>query len=172
MAAGTISTLAVDARGTSTTPSRAPYFVEANIDLAAAVTAKGTALEADEIIQAITVPANTMILTAGFEVTTAVDAAADGNTVNLGVTGLDVTRFVSAFDIDDDSASLSSGVGYATQADGAAPVIIGATEDTIDLELQATTTAPTEGVIRVFAVLMDIDAQGDTAAEVDRDQLA
>ena len=172
MAAGTISDLVVAARGTSTTPSRGPYLVEANIDIAAAVAAKGGVLEADEIIQAITVPANTMILTAGFEVTTAVDAAADGNIVNLGVTGLDVTRFVSAFDIDDDSAALSSGVGYATQADGAAPVIIGATADTIDLELQATTTAPLTGVIRVFAVLLDIDAVGDTADEVDRDQLA
>tara|TARA_S200002703_G_scaffold37325_1_gene32561 strand:+ start:692 stop:1204 length:513 start_codon:yes stop_codon:yes gene_type:complete len=168
----TVETLVVAARGTSTTPSRSPYFVEASIDIAAAVTAKGTALVADDIIQAITVPANTMILTAGFEVTTSVDAAADGNTVNLGVTGVDVTRFVAAFDIDDDSAALSSGVGYATQADGAAPIIIGATADTIDLELQATTTAPTEGVIRVFAVLMDIDALGGSAAEVDRDQLA
>jgi hypothetical protein len=172
MAAGTISDLVVAARGTGTTPSRSPYFVEANIDLAAAVAAKGGVLEADEIIQAITVPANTVILTAGFEVTTSVDAAADGNTVNLGVTGLDVTRFVSAFDIDDDSAALSSGVGYATQADGTSPVVIGATADTIDLELQATSTAPTEGVIRVFAILMDIDAQGGGAAEVARDQLA
>jgi hypothetical protein len=172
MAAGTISDLVVAARSNGTTPSRSPYFVEANIDIAAAVAAKGGVLEADEIIQAITVPANTVILTAGFEVTTTVDAAADGNTANLGVTGVDVTRFVSAFDIDDDSAALSSGVGYATQADGSAPIIVGATADTIDFELQATTTAPITGVIRVFAVLMDIDALGGGAAEVDRDQLA
>jgi hypothetical protein len=166
MAAGTISDLVVAARSNGTTPSRSPYFVEANIDIAAAVAAKGGVLEADEIIQAITVPANTVILTAGFEVTTTVDATADGNT------GVDVTRFVSAFDIDDDSAALSSGVGYATQADGSAPIIVGATADTIDFELQATTTAPITGVIRVFAVLMDIDALGGGAAEVDRDQLA
>ena len=169
MAAGTISTLASVARGSSAR-GRQPYFVENTIDIAAAVAAKGGALEADEIIQAITVPANTMILTAGFEITTTVDAAADGNTANLGVTGVDVTRFVSAFDIDDDASPAGT---YATQADGSAPIIIGSTADTIDFELQATTTAPTTGAIRVFAVLMDIDGLGDMGAnEVDRDTLA
>ena len=169
MAAGTISTLAVDARGTSTTPSRAPYFVEANIDIAAAVTAKGTALEADEIIQAITVPANTMILTAGIEVTTAVDASSADAVLSLGVTGGDVDRFVAAFEFDADDAPAGT---YATMADGTAPVIIGSTEDTIDIELDSITTAPVSGVLRVFAVLMDIDALGGSADEVVRDQLA
>jgi hypothetical protein len=169
MAAGTITALASVARGAGAR-GRQPYFVENEIDFAAAVAAKGGALEANEIIQAITIPANTMILTAGFEVIEATDAAADGNTANLGVTGGDVTRFVSAFDFDDDAAPAGT---YATQADGSAPVIIGSTADTLDWELQATTTAPTTGKIRVFAVLMNIDGLGDMAAnEVDRDTLA
>lgn len=169
MAAGTITTLASSARGVGAR-GRQPYFVEQEINFAAAVTAKGSALEANEIIQAITVPANTMILTAGFEVIEATDTAADGNTANLGVTGVDVTRFVAAFDFDDDAAPAGT---YATQADGSAPIIIGSAADTIDWELQATTTAPSTGKIRVFAVLMNIDGLGDmTADEVDRDALA
>ena len=171
MTAGTITTLTASGSGLSN-PRRSPYMVENIINFADMVTAKGGALEANEIIHAISVPANTMILTAGFEVTVSVQSAADGNTANLGVTGVDVTRYVAAFDIDDNSSALSSGVGYAVSADASAPIIIGATADTIDFELQATTTAPTAGQIRVFAILMDIDAIGNAADEVDRDQLA
>ena len=169
MAAGTISDLVVAARGTSTTPSRSPYFVEASIDIAAAVASKGSALEAGEIIQAITVPANTMIMTAGIEVTTAVDASSADAVISLGVTGLDVDRFVAGFEFDADDAPAGT---YTTQADGSAPVVIGGTADTIDLELDSISTAPVSGVLRVFAVLLDVDAQGGTADEVDRDQLA
>jgi hypothetical protein len=46
-----------------------------------------------------------------------------------------------------------------------------AAADTIDLEIDAATTAPTAGVVRVWAILMDVDAR-KTAAEVDRDLLA
>ena len=169
MAAGTISDLVVAARGTSTTPSRSPYFVEANINLASAVTAKGGALEAGEIIEAITVPANTMILTAGFEIATVEGGNSADALMSLGVTGGDVDRFVAGFEID--AADAPAGT-YATQADGSAPVIVGSTADTIDLELDSITTAPSDGVLRVFAILMDIDALGGGADEVDRDQLA
>ena len=167
----TVTTLKSTARGVGAR-GRQPYMVQQTLDLAAAATAKGSALAANDIIEAITVPAETLILTAGFEMTASVQTAADGNTANLGVTGVDVTRFVSAFDIDDNSASLTSGLGYATMADASAPIFI-ETEDTIDWELQAATTAPTEGKVRVFAVLMNMADTGDmTADEVDRDTLA
>lgn len=164
----TVTTLKSAVRGAGAR-GRQPYMVQQTIDLAAAVTAKGSALAANDIIEAITVPAETLILTAGFEMTASVQTAADGCTANLGVTGVDVTRFVSAFDIDDNSADLTSGVGYATMADASAPIFIEA-EDTIDFELQAATTAPTEGKVRVFAVLMNMADTGDMAAdEVARD---
>ena len=169
MAAGTISSLVVAASGTGTTPSRSPYLVEATIDIAAAVAAKGGVLEADEIIQAITVPANTMIMTAGIEVVTAVDASSADSVLSLGVTGSDVDRYVAAFEFDADDAPAGT---YATMADGTAPIIVGSTADTIDIELDSTTTAPVSGVLRVFAVLLDVDALGGGADEVDRDQLA
>jgi hypothetical protein len=143
-------------------------MVEQSIDIAAAVAAKGSALEANEIIQAITVPANTMILTAGFEVTSAVTSA--DALMSLGVTGGDVDRFVGGFEVDAADAPVGT---YATMADGSAPVIIGAAADTIDLELDSITTAPSVGVLRVFALLLDVDAMGSmTADEVDRDTLA
>ncbi len=167
MAAGTITTLASVARGSSAR-GRQPYLVEQSIDIAAAVTAKGSALEANEIIQAITVPANTMILTAGFEVTSAVTSA--DALMSLGVTGGDVDRFVAGFEVDAADAPVGT---YATMADGSAPVIIGSAADTIDLELDSITTAPSVGVLRVFALLLDVDAMGSmTADEVDRDALA
>jgi hypothetical protein len=43
--------------------------------------------------------------------------------------------------------------------------------DTIDLEIDAATTAPTAGKLRIWAILMDVDAR--KAGEIaDRDVLA
>jgi hypothetical protein len=116
---------------------------------------------------------------AGAEMIASVQSGADGNTVNLGIA--DVDQYVAGIDIDDDASNLSSGVGYLTPASTASvPVFLGAA-DTLDLELQATSTAPTEGKIRIFAMLMDVSPIGnentvhfaaDGADEVDRDLLA
>jgi hypothetical protein len=172
----TISTFKVDARGVGN-PSRKPYMVQTTIDFGHADL---DALSAGDIVEAITVPANTMVLTAGAEMIESVQSAADGNTVNLGIT--DVDQYVAAVDIDDDASNLSSGLGYLTpSAEAGVPFFVGSSADTIDLELQATSTAPNTGQIRIFAILMDIDAMGnqstvhfaaDGANEVDRDLLA
>ena len=172
----TISTFKVDARGMGN-PGRKPYMVQTTIDFGHADL---DALSAGDIVEAISVPANTMVLTAGAEMIESVQSGADGNTVNLGIT--DVDQYIAGADIDDDSAILSSGVGYLTPAaEAGVPFFVGATADTLDLELQATSTAPNTGQIRIFAILMDIDAIGnqstvhfaaDGADEVDRDLLA
>ena len=172
----TVSSLKTTARG-SGARGRQPYMVETTLDFSNSAI---NSLSAGDIVEAISVPANTMVLTAGAEMIAAVQTAADGNTVNLGFTaggdqigGTDVTGYVSAVDIDDNASNLSSGIGYLTPAATAANPVICTAEDTIDLELQATTTAPTEGKIRIFAVLMDIDGLGTLGAnEVDRDTLA
>ena len=181
----TISTFKVDARGMGN-PGRKPYMVQTTIDFGHADL---DALSAGDIVEAISVPANTMVLTAGAEMIESVQSGADGNTVNLGFTasgtaigGTAVTGYVSAVDIDDDASNLSSGVGYLTPAATAGdPVIVTTAADTIDLELQATSTAPNTGQIRIFAILLDIDAIGnqstvhfaaDGANEVTRDYLA
>jgi hypothetical protein len=65
----TVTTLSKAAGGRGN-PSNKPYLVEKEIDLAAAATAKGSALAAADIIEAITVGANTMVMAAGMECTT------------------------------------------------------------------------------------------------------
>ena len=173
----TVSTFKVDARG-SGGPKRLPYMVQTTIDFGHADL---DALSAGDIVEAITVPADTCILFAGAEMIESVQSAADGNTVNLGITGTDVDAYVAAIDIDDDASNLSSGIGYLTAAATAADPILLGSADTIDLELQATSTAPNTGQIRIFAILMDVSPIGnestvhfaaDGAAEVDRDLLA
>ena len=147
------------------TAGRMPYFKEVLIDFAAAATAKGSALAAADVIEAISVPANTLILNAGLEVITAAGGESNDNTLDLGVTGVDADVFVDGFDLDAAAAG-----AYAQNAAAFQPVVIGSA-DTIDLLIATATTAPTSGIVRVWAVLRDIDAR-KTAAEVDRDVLA
>lgn len=147
-------------------PGKKPYFVEVEIDLAAAATAKGSALAANDVIECISVPANSAVLWAGTEITTA-PAGGTSCTFDLGVTGGDVDAFV------DGGAVTSATAGtYAAMASTAAPIAFGSA-DTVDMLLLGT-TPDTSGKIRVFAYLMDIDSVGgDKAAdEVDRDTLA
>lgn len=146
------------------TAGRMPYFKEVLIDFAAAATAKGSALAAADVIEAISVPANSMILNAGLEVITVAGGESNDTTVDLG-TATDADNFVDGFDLDAAAAG-----AYAQNAAAFQPIVVG-TADTIDLTIATATTAPTSGVVRVWAVLMDIDAR-KTAAEVDRDVLA
>jgi hypothetical protein len=142
-----------------------PYFKEVLIDFAAAATAKGSALAAADVIEAIRVPANTMILNAGLEVITVAAGESNDTTLDLGVTTTEPDNFVDGFDLDAAAAG-----AYAQNAAAFQPLVIG-TADTIDLLIATATTAPTGGIVRVWAVLMDIDGRR-TAAEVDRDNLA
>jgi hypothetical protein len=161
----TITTLARPEGGKGN-PSRKPYLVEVEIDLAAAATAKGSALAAADVIEAITVGTNTAVMFAGIEVITA-PAGGTAGSVDLGVTGGDVDAFVDGFTITGASAG-----AYAPMANTAVPIILGA-GDTIDALLLGT-TPDTSGKLRVFAYLMDIDGLGGvkSADEVDRDTLA
>lgn len=147
------------------TAGRMPYFKEVLIDFAAAATAKGSALAAADVIEAISVPADTIILNAGLEVITVAGGESSDTTVDLGVTTTEPDIFIDGFDLDAAAAG-----AYAQNAAAFQPIVIG-TADTIDLLIATATTAPTSGVVRVFAILMDVDAR-QTAAEVDRDVLA
>jgi hypothetical protein len=159
----TVTTLAGGSKD-GFTAGRMPYFKEVLVDFAAAATAKGSALAASDVIEAISVPANSMILNAGLEVITVAGGESADNTLDLG-TGTDADNFVDGFDLDAAAAG-----AYAQNAAAFQPIVVG-TADTIDLTIATATTAPTSGVVRVWAVLIDIDAR-KTAAEVDRDVLA
>lgn len=163
---GTVTTL-VGGVGSGRTANSVPYFVDTTIDIAVWAAAEGAPLAAGDIVQAINVPADTMVLNAGIEVITAVDGSASAdNAWDLGITAVDPDCFVDAWEIDTASAG-----DYAPQAAAFNPLIVGGTADTIDVLIQAATTPPVSGVIRVWAVLMDIDGRR-TADEVDRDTLA
>ena len=162
----TITTLATGGASAGRTAAPVPYLVEKYIDFAAAATAKGSALAAADVIECITVPTNTLILNAGMEVTTVMGGESSDNAFDLGITGVDADVFVDGFDADAAAAG-----AYAQNAAAFQPVVIGATADTIDLLIQAATTAPTSGVVRVWAVLINVDGR-IVADEVDRDQLA
>ena len=162
----TITTLS-NAVGAGTHPSRSvrpmPYVVENTISLAAAVTAKGSALAATDVIEALQIPAQSIVLAAGYEVTGTVTGSC---TVSLGVTGVTAAAYVSAF-----AVTGSTAVGtYATPATAGYPIVSQAA-DTLDLLLVTETTTLSAGSIRVFAVIVDAQDKIVTAS-VDREQLA
>lgn len=151
-----------------TKPSRsaigAPYVVETTLNFATATTTKGSALAATDVLEVLDIPAETLIMNAGYEVTAAITGDV---TVDLGVTGIDADNF-----IDGATLSGSSTVGAYAQAPAAyQPIVIGASADTLDLLIATSTTAISAGTIRVWAVLCDINAR-PAAASVDREQLA
>lgn len=139
-----------------------PYFVEKTIDFAVAATAKGSALAATDVIEVIDVPAGTMVLNAGLQVTAVATGESNDTTVDLGITGVDADCFVDGFDLDAAAAN-----AYAQNAAAFQPLIVG-TADTIDLLIATATTAPTGGTVRVWAVLCDIGAK-PAPGIVDRD---
>lgn len=147
-------------------PQKREWSMEVEIDLAAAATAKGSALAAADTINALTIPANTVVLFAGMECTQT-PAGGTGTVLDLGVKGGDTDAFVDGFAYDSASAG-----DYAVLANTAAPIAFGSA-GTVDVLIQAATTVSTSGKVRVFARLLDVDAIGDRGAdEVDRDQLA
>jgi len=142
---------------------RLPYVVEKTIDFAVATTAKGSALAAADVIEAIDVPAQSVVLNAGYEVTATITGDV---TIDLGVTGIDADVFV-------DGAVLAAATTVGTFAQNAAayqPVVLGAA-DTVDLLIAGSTAAISAGKVRVWALIVDVSDK-DAPGEADRDQLA
>jgi hypothetical protein len=163
MALGDNTTAA--ARGSSSR-GRSPYMVQTVVDFATALSDKGSALAANDIIPCISVPAGTLILNAGIQVDTV--ASSGTTTLDLG-TGTDVDCFVDGFDADDGTAA-----GTFAQNAAAYQPILATAADTIDIKLATQSgTALTTGKVRVFAVLMDVTDIGfGVATEAARDRLA
>ena len=139
---------------------RNPYMVEQVVDLTAnSINPNG------DVVQCITVPANTKILAAGFQVTSSatMNTGTDA-TAALG-TGADADEYVTAFDIDGAADN-----AYAPSVTVSADVVL-ASADTLDLTLAGSGASFTAGEIRVYAIMMDVSALGEMeAAEVSRDQ--
>ena len=150
------------ARGNSQR-GRNPYMVQTELNMATALSDKGSALAAGDPIPVIAVEKGTMILNAGLEVVTATSAGT--STCDLG-TGVDADAFVDGFD----SAS-GTAAGTLSQNPAAFQPIMCVADDNIDLTLATQSgTAMTTGKLRIWAVLMDCTDIGDMAAnEVARD---
>ena len=133
------------ARGVSQR-GRNPYMVETTLNLATALSDKGSALAASDVIPVIAVKKGTMILNAGIEVTTASDGSTF--TVDLG-TGVDGDVFVDGFDA-------TSAAAVVAQTPAAYQPVMAVADDNIDLTIASLSGgAVTSGKLRIWAVLMD-----------------
>ena len=143
--------------GTTGHPSngRTPYLVENTIDVSAVNGDSGTAN--GDILYAIDIPAETLIMEAGIEVITALSSSA---TMDLGITGGDTDNFVDG----DTNAT-----GYATLTATARLVV--ASANTLDVLTAG--AASSAGKIRVWAVLCDVagidESDNNTSTQHDTD---
>jgi allophanate hydrolase subunit 2 len=131
---------------------RTPYMVEVEVDLAEVVTAKGSAIAQGDVIEVIDLPAGTMILAGGVQVTEAMTGTSTDATIDVGVTGGDVDNLVDGLDLDGAAAGAYAATGVNE------PVIV-ASADTIDILVVTQTGSITGGKVRVFAVLLDVSAK-------------
>ena len=151
------------ARGNSQR-GRNPYFVSTIVNIATALSDKGSALAAADVIPAIAVSKGTCILNAGIEVDTA-QTSASALTLDLG-TGVDADVFVDGFDG-------TSAAGVVAQNPAVYQPVMAVADDNIDLKIATLTGPLSTGKFRVWAILMDCTDPGSlTADEVDRDTLA
>jgi len=146
----------------SSSRGRQPYYVQQIVDLTAnSINPNG------DVVQCITVPANTKIIAAGFQVTTSATQNTGTDATAILGTAVDDNEYVAAFDIDG-----ASDGAYAPCATPAGEVVI-TSADTLDLTLAGGGASFTAGEIRVYAVLQDVSDLGEMEAdEVGRDQLA
>jgi len=153
----TITATLAPAHGSSSR-GRQAYMVEQTIDLTANSIAPG------DVVQALTVPANTKIITAGIQVTaSATQNTGTDATATLG-TAVDADEYVAASDV----------VGAAGGAIGPSAAVAGdvviTSADTLDVTLAGSGASFSAGTLRVYAVMMDVSALGEmTADEVSRD---
>ena len=142
---------------------RNPYMVQTTLNWATALSDKGSALAAADVIPVIAVPKGTMVLNAGIEV----DTATDGSTFTVDLGMVDADVFVDGFDA-------TSAAAVVAQNPAAYQPVMAVADDNIDVTIASLSGgAVTSGKFRVWAVLMDCTDIGDLSAnEVDRDTLA
>ena len=143
--------------------------VETFIDIGK-MRSNGYTFASGDVLQALKIPAGTFVLAAGAEVHTAFDGTSPAADIDFDG-GDDIV----------DGGSLSA-VGYLAGGTNGQGVVVGGgvastftqfltAEDTIDVTLTGTNV--TTGVLRVFAVTINLDEQGGLVpTEVSRDQLA
>ena len=139
---------------------RNPYMVQTTLNWATALSDKGSALAASDVIPVIAVKKGTMVLNAGIEV----DTASDGSTFTVDLGMVDADVFVDGFDA-------TSAAAVVAQNPAAYQPVMAVADDNIDLTIASLSGgAVSSGKLRIWAVLMDCTEMGDTSAnEVARD---
>ena len=134
--------------------SAKPVLVERYVNMATAITTKGSALASGDVIECIDLPKGTIVLAAGAQVDTVFAGTSTDTSFELGITGGDIDRWVDAFDFD--GAAVNA---YATQGvAGYEPFLVTAA-DTMDWVITAMTGTCTAGVLRTWAVIMDVNGK-------------
>ena len=157
----TISSLLKPAHG-SGGGGRQPYYLDMTIDL----TAQAISSTAGDVVQCLTIPANTRVLHAGLQVVTSATMNTGTNaTASLGAA--DADEFVATFDIDG-----AADGAYAPSATPAGDVTL-TTADTLDVTFAGDGATYSAGKLRVYAVMLDVSDMGDMTANIaGRDMLA
>ena len=135
------------AGGTTGHPAngRTPYLVENTIDFSVS----GFQPAANDIVQALDIPAESMVINAGLEVLT---VSPSGVTLDLGDGG-DVDRFVDGHD--------STATGFAANVINASNIgHVYGSADTIDIKVIG--AQDTSAKVRVFAVVCDVSGIDET----------
>jgi len=137
------------AASTASTNNRT-YLQQVDLDFPAIVAARLaaglTALAANDSLAVLHIPAKTLILAVGIDVTTAETTA---STIDIGYTGGDVDAWVDGFD----PTSITSAVGLGALMTTAAATNYHATADTLDMLFL--TALQDTSVMRVWAVMVD-----------------
>ena len=129
-----------------------PYTIWKEIDFAAAATAKGSALAAADVIEAVRVPANHVILGGWMKKTAAMTGTSTDLTLSVGVTGGVTNNIINAWDFD--AATVGSFGTLGTQV----PVQITAS-DTVDILIATQTGTFLTGKAVVGILVLDVDVE-------------
>lgn len=141
-------------QGTSGHPARDyvknAYKIEATIDIADAVTEKGSAIVATDVLEVIQLPAGTQLIGGGIQVVTPTTSVTTTTSFDFGYGGnTDV--------IADGVSIMAAGYG-AVGSNGALDRSARfSSADTLDIVVASAPSAGiTDGVVRVYAIVVDI----------------
>lgn len=145
--------------GTAGHPSRrstrSVNMYEFTVNIATLLTAKGSALAAADVFQVMTIPAGTIIYSAGLEVTTVGNATAA--TFDLGYGG--------SVDVFADGVDIITATGYGANGTNGKTITSAArftAADTLDIVLATLTGTLSTGKVRVYVVASDVSSNLQT----------
>lgn len=144
--------------------AKVPYLMEVEIDAVDLIASKGSALAQGDVIEALDIPKNTILLAAGMIAVTEHTGTSTDLTLDLGVTGGDVDNFVDGWDYD--AAAVDANAAQVAYGTGTKPLLFTA-DDTLDILITTMTGTWLTGKIRVWALAVDVsgrDAPGVAAA--------